>query len=138
MEEWRLTNDELVKLKAGDGDIPFAQKVKKEAYFQAQEKSERIKCAKREWKCLGLIIVDKDEFLVADCRPKKPVSVFESYKSSRDKSVEELTADAHLIAAAPLGDDLATAILAEEKDGLDRWEWLVDKAIAFKKKAEGK
>lgn len=56
---------------------------------------------KGEWKRLGWIIVDKDGVLIADCRRHEPASVFESYNSNRDTPIEEITANAHLIASAP-------------------------------------
>ncbi|TET43144.1 MAG: hypothetical protein E3J66_02320 [Dehalococcoidia bacterium] len=45
--------------------------------------------------------------------------------------------NAHLIAAAPLGAELARAIIAQDKDGLDRTQWILDKAKEFQSKAEG-
>ena len=45
--------------------------------------------------------------------------------------------DARLIAAAPIGDKLAQAILDQDTDGLDRSEYLLKLAKEFKAKAKG-
>ena len=56
-----------------------------------------------------------------------------------DKGEEQTQlANAHLISAAPIGYEIAEAILAEVTDGLDRSEWLVKKAREFMDKAEGR
>ena len=54
-----------------------------------------------EWNKLGWLIVGKNEVLIADCRPKNPVSFFDSYTTSRNTPNGEITANANLIAAAP-------------------------------------
>ena len=51
---------------------------------------------------------------------------------------EELKANAHLIAAAPIGDELATAILDSSFDDYDDWIAINEIAKRFKAKAEGK
>ena len=51
---------------------------------------------------------------------------------------EEYEANAHLIAAAPLGYELAEMVLAQKADGLDRSEAIYQKAFDFMFKAEGK
>jgi len=50
----------------------------------------------------------------------------------------EVLANAHLIAAAPIGDELATAVLEANFDDMDDCLEIKDLARKFKAKAEGK
>lgn len=59
------------------------------------------------WKQLGLIVTDENGVLIADLRPRTPVSVFDSFSSNRSTPIETHLDNAALIAAAP---DLLAAL----------------------------
>lgn len=52
--------------------------------------------------------------------------------------LSELDANARLIAAAPIGYELAEAIINQATDGMDRSEWILRKAEEFMAKVEGR
>ena len=51
------------------------------------------------------------------------------------KWMSEEKANAHLMAAAPIGYEIATAILDQETDGFDRRDYILKKAKEFMAKA---
>lgn len=57
---------------------------------------------------------------------------------ARSVSAEECRANARLIAAAPIGYDLADAVLCQNQDGMDRSGRILELAQAFAAKIEGK
>jgi hypothetical protein len=65
-----------------------------------------------EWKRLGFLILDENDVIIADCRRKRRGSHFDSFKANTHVSIDELEANARLVAAAP---KLLAAL-----------EWLVD------------
>jgi len=54
-----------------------------------------------------------------------------------NSELKEGKANAYLIAAAPIGYELATAILAQRADGMDRGKYIYQKAWDFMVKAKG-
>lgn len=53
------------------------------------------------WENSGYLVTDDNGVIIADCRIRIPKFSFEPWKSNENRSVEELRANARLIAAAP-------------------------------------
>ena len=101
-----------------------------------------VNYTKGEWEQSGSIILvyGKDGGIIcqmAEYRPKSNMVEFHPIPLN-DPDWKLQMANAHLIAAAPLGDDLATAVLDANFDDYDDFLELQELAKEFKTKAEGR
>ena len=71
------------------------------------------------WERRGLVIVDEQERIVADCRFKDPGSAFDSFKSNRGTSPEERERLARVLWAAPLMFKALEAVEEDENARID-------------------